>query len=47
METGVITEDAQNLHIDWSPDGEKIVFAFSSGGEPELWLVSDFLPEDS
>jgi Tol biopolymer transport system component len=46
VKTGVLTEDAQNLHIDWSPDGKKIVFAFSSGGEPELWLVSDFLPEE-
>ncbi len=45
VETGVLTEDAQNLHLDWSPDGKKIVFAFSRGGEPELWLVSDFLPE--
>jgi Tol biopolymer transport system component len=44
VETGVLTEDAQNLHIDWSPDGKKIVFAASTGGEPELWLISDFLP---
>jgi Tol biopolymer transport system component len=44
VKTGVLTEDAQNLHIDWSPDGKKIVFTASSGGEPELWLISDFLP---
>jgi Tol biopolymer transport system component len=43
VKTGVLTEDAQNLHIDWSPDGKKIVFTASSGGEPELWLISDFL----
>ena len=46
VETGVLTEDAENLHIDWSPDGKKIVFAFSSGGDPEFWLISDFLPEE-
>ena len=42
--TGVLSEDAENLHIDWSPDGEKIVFSASTGGEAELWLISDFLP---
>ncbi|MFH1833800.1 MAG: tetratricopeptide repeat protein [bacterium] len=30
----------------WSPDGEKIVFMASTGGEPELWLISDFLREE-
>ncbi len=44
VKTGVLTADAQNLHIDWSPDGRKIVFSASTGGEPELWLISDFLP---
>jgi Tol biopolymer transport system component len=29
----------------WSPDGEKIAFVGSIGGEPEFWLISDFLPE--
>jgi Tol biopolymer transport system component len=44
VQTGVLTEDAQNLHIDWSPDGSKIVFTASMGGEAELWMMSDFLP---
>jgi Tol biopolymer transport system component len=33
--------------FDWSPDGEKIVFVAVMGGEPEFWLVSDFLPRES
>jgi len=28
----------------WSPNGERIVFKGRSGGEPEFWLISDFLP---
>jgi Tol biopolymer transport system component len=44
VETSVLTADAQNLHIDWSPDGERLVFAASTGGEAELWMISDFLP---
>ena len=43
VKTGVLSEDAENLHIDWSPDGEKVVFSASMGGEVELWLISDFL----
>lgn len=27
-----------------SPDGQKIVFNAVTGGEPELWLMEDFLP---
>jgi Tol biopolymer transport system component len=44
VKTGVLTDDAENLHIDWSPDGERIVFAASTGGEAELWMIGDFLP---
>jgi Tol biopolymer transport system component len=43
VRTGVLSEEAQNLHIDWSPDGERIVFSASTGGDAELWLISDFL----
>jgi len=46
VRTGVLSEDAQNLHIDWSPDGERIVFSASMGGEAELWLISDFLAKE-
>ncbi len=40
VRTGVLTEDAQNLHIDWSPDGKRIVFSASTGGQAELWMIS-------
>lgn len=43
VRTGVLSDDAENLHIDWSPDGDRIVFSASVGGEAELWLISDFL----
>jgi Tol biopolymer transport system component len=44
VRTGVLSPYSQNVHIDWSPDGKKIAFSASAGGEPELWLISDFLP---
>ncbi len=37
--------DARHLKIDWSGDGKHIAFTASQGGEPELWLMEDFLPE--
>jgi Tol biopolymer transport system component len=36
--------DARHLQVDWSPDGKRIAFTASSGGEPDLWLIEDFLP---
>ena len=41
IETGL---DARHLKIDWSPDGKQIALTASKGGEPELWLMEDFLP---
>ena len=38
--------DTQSLHIDWAPDGEKLVFSAYRGGDWELWLISDFLPKE-
>jgi Tol biopolymer transport system component len=35
--------DARHLQVDWSPDGKRIAFTASSGGEPELWLMANFL----
>jgi Tol biopolymer transport system component len=37
--------DATHLKMDWSSDGKKIVFGATQGGEHELWLIEDFLPE--
>jgi len=31
-------------HLDWSPDGKKLVFGGYKGGGRELWLMEDFLP---
>jgi Tol biopolymer transport system component len=42
VQTGL---DAHHLKIDWSDDGKHIAFTASQGGEPELWLMEDFLPE--
>jgi Tol biopolymer transport system component len=41
LKTGL---DAVHLGIAWSPDGSTIAFSAKQGGEPELWLMSDFLP---
>jgi Tol biopolymer transport system component len=44
-----IVPDLENVeaiyHLDWSPDGKTLVFGGYMGGGPELWLISDFLPE--
>jgi Tol biopolymer transport system component len=37
--------DAKASHISWSPRGEKIAFTASEGGDTELWLMENFLPE--
>jgi Tol biopolymer transport system component len=42
IQTGL---DATHLKMDWSSDGKKIVFGATQGGEHELWLIEDFLPE--
>ncbi|MDB4581578.1 LpqB family beta-propeller domain-containing protein [Draconibacterium sp.] len=52
VEDGNIEDIKTNLgdvkigHIDWSPDGEKFVFAGSKGGNAEFWFMENFLPLD-
>jgi Tol biopolymer transport system component len=41
LQTGL---DAKAFHLAWSPDGGRIAFSAYKGGEPELWLMEDFLP---
>jgi Tol biopolymer transport system component len=41
IETGLV--ETSIYHLDWSPDGEKFVFAGWQGGEREFWLMENFL----
>jgi Tol biopolymer transport system component len=41
VQTGL---DAIPFHVSWSPDGKTLALSAFQGGEPELWLMSDFLP---
>ncbi len=34
----------QMYHLDWSPDGKTLVFGGFGGGDPEFWMVRNFLP---
>jgi Tol biopolymer transport system component len=40
VQTGL---DAHHNQLAWSPDGKTIAFSATQGGEPELWLMEDFL----
>ena len=40
-----LPENAELGEFGWSPDGSKIVFIASIGGEAEFWLIDNFLPE--
>lgn len=37
-------EDTEIYHLDWSPNGERLVFAGAKGGGLEFWLMENFLP---
>ena len=43
LRTG-LPKDVKLSEFGWSPDGEKIAFFASIGGEAEFWLISNFLP---
>lgn len=43
LETG-LSQNVQISEFSWSPNGEKIAFVASSGGELEFYLVENFLP---
>ncbi|UCC84478.1 MAG: PD40 domain-containing protein [Gemmatimonadota bacterium] len=43
LRTG-LPEDVRLSEFGWSPDGSKIAFMATRGGEPEFFLISDFLP---
>ena len=45
LRTG-LPETAMLSEFGWSPDGEKIAFMATMGGEAEFWLISDFLPAE-
>jgi len=45
LRTG-LPEDAKLGDFGWSPDGERIAFMVTLGGEAEFWLISDFLPSN-
>jgi len=42
IETALV--DTKIYHLDWSPDGENLVFGGWQGGERELWVMENFLP---
>ena len=42
IETNLV-DTTSIYHLDWSPDGESLVFAGYTGGGPEFWLMENFL----
>ena len=44
-----IKPDLKNVkeiyHLDWSPDGKTLVFGGYTGGDPEVWLMQNFLTQ--
>jgi len=46
LRTG-LPETTKLSEFGWSPDGEKIAFFASIGGEAEFWLIENFLPKST
>jgi Tol biopolymer transport system component len=46
LRTG-LPENTKLSEFGWSPDGEKIAFIASIGGEKGFWLIENFLPESN
>jgi Tol biopolymer transport system component len=44
ISTGLV--DTWIYHLDWSPDGSRLVFSGRTGGEREFWVMENFLPSD-
>ena len=44
LQTG-LPKNARQHALSWSPDGKKIAFKHITGGGPEFYLISDFLPK--
>ena len=42
IKTGLLNVNI--YHFDWSPDGERFVFAGYQGGDSEFWFMENFLP---
>jgi len=44
VDVDVHMSSARIYHLDWSRDGEKLVFAGYRGGQMGFWLIENFLP---
>ena len=44
MDVKVDLVDTKIYHLDWSPSGDRLVFAGMRGGGLEFWMIEDFLP---
>ena len=40
-------KDVDIYHLDWSPDGENLVFVGYTGGGAEFWMMENFLTEEA
>ncbi len=45
IDPGVVT--ARTYHLDWSRDGEKLVFVGEQRGDVGFWMIENFLPREA